>query len=338
MSTATPSPKTNGDNRPGTYTEYVNRLSESDPKTALQMAMLETERAQAAARTATAAIVEFDDAGRISKANYEGLRKMASEYAASTLVPEQYRKNAANCFIALQMSQRMKIDPFAYMQNSYVVQGRPGIESKLAIAMLNQSGKIKGRIHYKIDKDQHGKILSCVACVVDADTGEEVEGEAITPQLVKDEGWLSKSGSKWKTMEGQMYRYRAAIFLIRTDYPEVLMGIQTVDELQDIGGDQGTTRTITDMTAELEALGQEMTEDAQPASESSQAVEPQDSTTIDPETEMEWEADLRESARNCTTNSDLKAWSKTWAKVDNHPGLAAVRDDAHAEALERISQ
>ena len=54
--------------------------------------------------------------------------------------------------------------------------------------------------------------------------------------MAKDEGWLDKSGSKWKTMPRQMMMYRAASFFARAHCPEVLLGIQTVEEVQDVRG------------------------------------------------------------------------------------------------------
>jgi hypothetical protein len=52
--------------------------------------------------------------------------------------------------------------------------------------------------------------------------------------MAKNEGWSTKSGSKWKTMPELMLRYRAAAFLIRTTAPEIGLGLYTTDELKDI--------------------------------------------------------------------------------------------------------
>ena len=52
--------------------------------------------------------------------------------------------------------------------------------------------------------------------------------------MVKAEGWLNKSGSKWKTMPEVMFYYRAAAFWQRMYAPEISMGFSTVEELRDI--------------------------------------------------------------------------------------------------------
>lgn len=207
-----------------------------DPSAALQIAINEREKAEAqaaAAREEYRALsdVEFDASGRIKKATMAGMWRLSQMYASSTLVPAHYQNSPSNCFIACQMAFRMGIDPLAFMQNSYIVHGRPGIEAKLAIAALNTSGLIKGRVTY--ERIGSGKSGSCVAKVVDRESGETIVGAPVTWELVSAEGWSKRGDSKWNTMPDLMFQYRAAMFLIRTIYPEVVMGIKTVDELLD---------------------------------------------------------------------------------------------------------
>jgi hypothetical protein len=52
--------------------------------------------------------------------------------------------------------------------------------------------------------------------------------------MAKAEGWLTKTGSKWITMPELMLKYRAAAFFGRLYAPEVLMGMQTSEEVIDI--------------------------------------------------------------------------------------------------------
>ena len=46
--------------------------------------------------------------------------------------------------------------------------------------------------------------------------------------------WVSKQGSKWKSMPSQMLRYRAAAFWQRVYCPEISMGLITKEEAEDI--------------------------------------------------------------------------------------------------------
>jgi hypothetical protein len=68
----------------------------------------------------------------------------------------------------------------------------------------------------------------------DKATGEVLEGPTVSLEMAKAEGWLTKTGSKWVTMPELMLKYRAAAFFGRLYAPEVLMGMQTSEEVIDI--------------------------------------------------------------------------------------------------------
>ncbi len=174
------------------------------------------------------------------EAAYKHLGRVAMCYSRSQLVPMQFRQKPDDCFIICQLAVRMRVDPFMLMQSTYVVHGRPGFEAKLAIAMLNASGKIKGTLKFTFDGT--GDDYGCRAWAIDADTGEKITGPKVDWRMVKGEGWNKdkplRDGkgvqkSKWNTMPDLMFHYRAATFFIRTNYPEVLMGMQTTEEIAD---------------------------------------------------------------------------------------------------------
>jgi hypothetical protein len=54
--------------------------------------------------------------------------------------------------------------------------------------------------------------------------------------MAKAEGWSTKNGSKWKTMPELMLRYRAAAFFGRLYAPDVLSGMHSADEVEDVHG------------------------------------------------------------------------------------------------------
>lgn len=244
---------TNPQNR---IADYVTRLAQSNPAEALQISLAEAEKERALAEKAQAeyralAEVTFDSEGRIATANLAGLWRLAQMYAGSAMVPEHYRGKPHDCFIACEMAFRLRVAVFAYMQLSYIVHGKPGIEAKLAVAMLNTSGKIKGRISYKLEGSIKNKDRACTASAIDADTGEIVSA-TIDWAMVEAEGWASKSGSKWKSMPDVMFHYRSATFLIRLFYPEVMMGMRTTDELEDVGEEAPPARNLNELAARIE--------------------------------------------------------------------------------------
>ena len=167
---------------------------------------------------------------------FEFAQRIGKMLAASTMLPDHFRNNIGNCLIALNMSERLGIDVFGLMQTSYVVHGRPGFEAKLLIAIFNARTQLFiPPLRWEMKGDfPKGPDAACRAYAVDKETNEPLYGEWIDWDLVTAEGWHEKKGSKWLTMPGQMYRYRAASFFINAYEPGLKMGIHTVDELEDM--------------------------------------------------------------------------------------------------------
>lgn len=163
--------------------------------------------------------------------NFIMAMQMAKALAESTIVPQTYQKNPSNCLIAIEQAQRMHISPLMVMQNLYPIQGRPSWSSKFLIASINASGKFDVELQYDETKDKDGKPYSCVAWTMK--NGRRVEGMEVNMQMAKDEKWLDRNGSKWKTMPQLMLRYRAASFFSSLNCPELTMGIYTKEEIED---------------------------------------------------------------------------------------------------------
>lgn len=163
-----------------------------------------------------------------SNSSWELAQRIGKAFASSSLVPEAYRGNLANCIVALEMANRMGASPLMVMQNLYIVHGNPGWSSKFLIASFNQSGKFSAmRYEWNAQRNE------CRAWATELSTGERLVGPAVSVQMAKDEGWSTKTGSKWKTMPELMLMYRAAAFFVRTYAPEISMGLRTDDELVD---------------------------------------------------------------------------------------------------------
>jgi len=163
--------------------------------------------------------------------NFIMAMQMAKALSSSTIVPSTFQKNDANCLIAIEQAQRLKVSPLMVMQNLYVIQGRPSWSSKFLIAAINNSGKFDMELQFEEKKDNSGKPYSCLAWTTK--NGRKVEGMTVDMDMAKAEGWLGKNGSKWKTMPQLMLRYRAASFFSNLNCPELTMGLYTREEMQD---------------------------------------------------------------------------------------------------------
>ncbi|MCY1286452.1 hypothetical protein D9M69_119070 [compost metagenome] len=162
----------------------------------------------------------------------------------------------ANAVVALNMAQRMGADPLMVMQNLYIVEGRPSWSSQWIIAAVNGCGRFSPlRFDIKVlgektvertetvwDNGNRNVVTKkvtivdkiCVAWAIEKETGERIESPAVSIEMAVKEGWYTKNGSKWQTMDEVMLRYRTASFFGKLYAPELLMGLQSVEEAQDI--------------------------------------------------------------------------------------------------------
>lgn len=166
-------------------------------------------------------------------ANFEDAQRMAKMLATSDLVPKNYQGNIPNTMIALEMANRINVSPFQVMQNLDIIQGKPSWRSTFIIAALNSCGRFKPLKFEFVGDDNQSDNYGCRAYTDDLD-GNRIVGPLVTWAMVKSEGWLSKPGSKWKTMPELMFQYRAASFFGRLYAPDILNGMQSVEEVKDI--------------------------------------------------------------------------------------------------------
>lgn len=169
-------------------------------------------------------------------ASFELAQRMAKALSASAIIPKEFQNNIPNCLIALELSHRMGVSPMMVMQNLNIIYGRPSFSSSFLIAMINSSNRFKGGLRFKYTGE--GDNRSCYAWTVDGDA-TIIEGPTSSIAMAKAEGWYdrkSKDGSsisKWRTMPEIMLAYRAASFFARLYAPELMMGMKSVEEIED---------------------------------------------------------------------------------------------------------
>ncbi len=89
-----------------------------------------------ATKTKVAVVDDSEFSNWLDTARFEHIWRMAKVFSETSMVPSVFQKKPADCMVAIQMALRCGIDPMMFLQNSYVISGKPSIETKLAIAML----------------------------------------------------------------------------------------------------------------------------------------------------------------------------------------------------------
>jgi len=150
-----------------------------------------------------------------TRANLE----LAKAFADSKMVPEQFKKSVGDCYIAINLASRYRMDPWTLMQEMHIVQGKPFMSGKLSAAILNHSLADPLRPEYSGDGDEREIVL----------TGRpEGEEKPLSVKLkVKD---AKTANEQWKKNPDQMLMYAGARMWGRRYTPDILLGIVFDDE------------------------------------------------------------------------------------------------------------
>lgn len=169
---------------------------------------------------------------------FEHAQRVARVFSESALVPPHFQGKLPNCLIALNIADRMGEDPLTVMQNLAVVSGKPCWQTQYMIARANKSGVFSSRITWK--SEGQGADLAVTASAALADSGEVVS-VSVSMAMAKADGWTKNA--KYTTMPEHMLRWRSAAMLIRLYAPEVMLGIQSAEEVED--ATQSAPRDVT---------------------------------------------------------------------------------------------
>jgi hypothetical protein len=113
------------------------------------------------------------------------------------------------------------------MQSIFVVHGRPGMSAAMAISLARKHNAYKSLVY----KTHGSGDTLAVTAIATLNTGEKVE-TTVDMAMAKKAGWTKNA--IYASIPEQMLKYRAATFLIRSNFPEVLFGMQTVEEIEDV--------------------------------------------------------------------------------------------------------
>lgn len=147
-------------------------------------------------------------------------------------VPKHLQKNPADCLAIIMQAAQWGMNPYAVAQKTHIVSGNLGYEAQLVNAVVSSSNAIEGRFHYQYSdgewKDSNDpNAWVCVGAVPRGES-EICWGEPLYPSKV-----TTKNSPLWKTAPKQQAAYLAVKYWCRLYCPAVILGVYTVDELQD---------------------------------------------------------------------------------------------------------
>ena len=173
--------------------------------------------------------------------SFEFAQRQAKSLCESNLVPISYQgqKGLPNCLVALEMSKRMNLSPLTVMQNLNIIHGRPTWSAQFISSQIMGCGRFEN-FDYLVKGEGETLEVQCIAKRI-ADQ-KLIKGTAVSMKMARLEGWTKNS--KYTSMPELMLRNRAATFFGRQYIPDLLLGVQTSEEVVDIQPLDVTPETV----------------------------------------------------------------------------------------------
>lgn len=158
------------------------------------------------------------------------LFKFAQTLSSSDIIPDTYKQKPANCLIAMEVARSLNLPFLTVVNNIDIIKGKPTYKASFLASLVNKSGLFKSSIRV----DFTGKGNDLVATAKAQRHDDSWCEMSVSMQTAIEEGWV-KRNTKYQTMPNLMLGYRAITFFARMFCPEVALGLQTVEEVDDIG-------------------------------------------------------------------------------------------------------
>lgn len=156
---------------------------------------------------------------------------------ASKLVPEHLQNKPADCALIVAQAFRWGLDPLAVAQHTYVVHGKLGYEGKLIAALVNTSGRTLGPLRYAYSGEGMQRRIVVTGRLRGEDADRTVDG-TVAAWHTQEKGSVAE---RWRSNADAMLRYRGAREWARAHMPEVILGIQSDDEIPAVIEFHGST-------------------------------------------------------------------------------------------------
>jgi len=177
----------------------------------------------------------------------ENAIKCAEYICNAGLCPKQYLGKPADIVIAWQMGFELNLKPMQALQNIAVINGRPCVWGDAVVAICRQAHD------FEYINEEFDEVTKTATCRSKRRNQPEVV-RAFSEQEAKEANLLNKEGP-WRTYKKRMIQMRARGFSLRDNFQDLLKGIITVEEAQDMDpidySNVGTTIEGKNITQEL---------------------------------------------------------------------------------------
>lgn len=234
---------------------------------------------------------------------------------AGPMIGKAFRENPGACAGIIQRAMQWRMDPYAVSQKAYVTNDAIAYEAQLVNAVIVANAPIEERPRYAFDGV--GDKRTCTVTVRIKGEAEPVDYR--TPELAR----IRKNSPLWKDDPDQQLTYFAIRSLARRHFPDIILGVYTVEEMQEARVIENAPRSGFD-----EYASQEVETDERPKRLSSAQAKRDGTWTV-----------MQAEIEACATLQEIDDWfalnETAIAKLPNEHWRIAV-SDRYESKRERI--
>lgn len=149
--------------------------------------------------------------------------RLAEVMATGKLVPAHLQKSPADCLAVIMQAIRWQTDPFATAQCTSVIGGRLMFEGKLVAAVVNTSGRIRGRLEFEYFGKGDDREVTCAGHLI---------GEPAPVKVTVKLRDAKTSNKVWVTQPDQQLAYHSCRVWARRYCPELMLGIYAREDIE----------------------------------------------------------------------------------------------------------
>lgn len=174
--------------------------------------------------------------------------ELAKTLASSQLIPKAFQQRPGDVFVAMMWSHSLGIPIVQGLQGIAVINGKPSLYGDALLAVCMGSGQMAD-----IEETVTGNADNLTAtCKVTRRGKPTPVVSTFSMADARAAGLLDKPGP-WKQYTSRMLKMRARAFALRDAFPDVLSGIASAEEMQDVEGTatEKATENVAEQVAKM---------------------------------------------------------------------------------------
>lgn len=181
-------------------------------------------------RTNVANVIPFSTSGGLAPSTFQEAWAFAKALSESTIVPDLFRGQQGNCFVALEYAANLKVSPVFLMNNLMFINGRSSLWGDIMLAIvMRHPDYVSHKEYIKGEGDNRMGVFEIER------RNQEVHVVTFSVQDAKLAGlWGDPKRQPWVKYPNRMLCMRARGFALRDKFPDALYGLITREEAEDL--------------------------------------------------------------------------------------------------------